>query len=211
LNESRILLLRHAETATPDRFHGAESDVGLSEWGLSQADRVAESLRLKGLSIQAVYSSGMLRARQTASPIANAFEVEPRLLPGLHERKIGPLSGQSREAGWEIYHESKRRWVEGDLDATHSGGESYREVQQRVTPIFQDLGQRHRGETVVVVSHGIVIRVLLTSLLAEFGPADFDRIAIDFASLNDLRYGHAGWRVTQLNEVVAPSAARPVA
>ncbi|MBV8382979.1 MAG: histidine phosphatase family protein, partial [Planctomycetaceae bacterium] len=62
--ETRVLLLRHAETSAPDRFHGAESDVGLGERGRRQAEAVAEILAAEGPD--ALYSSAMRRALETA-------------------------------------------------------------------------------------------------------------------------------------------------
>src|SRR5262249_27871968 len=135
LQETRVLLLRHAETSAPDVFHGAESDIGLSEWGRRQAVLLAEHLRGKGAG--ALYSSAMRRAVDTAGPIGAACGLTPVILPALHERKIGPLSGLSRGEGWSIYAESKRRWIAGDLDYTHEGGESFGDIRRRVLPVFQ--------------------------------------------------------------------------
>jgi broad specificity phosphatase PhoE len=86
----------------------------------------------------------------------------------------------------------------GQLDYTHEGGESYLEIQGRVVPAFQTIANRHPGETIVVVAHGVVIRVLLTSLLDGFGPADFERIAIDHVAINDLRLEKDRWRAESL-------------
>jgi len=209
LQETRLLLIRHAETATPDVFHGAESDIGLSAWGGHQAERLAEGL--KDQAAQALYCSAMRRAVATARPIGAACGLTAAIVPQLHERKIGPLSGLSRQAGWEIYAESKRRWMAGDLEFTHPGGESFADIRRRVLPVFEELLARHPGETVIVVAHGVVIRVVLLSLLEGLEPADFDRIAIDFASINDLRWDGKRWLAHTLNQVVAPSPAKPVA
>ena len=67
---TRVYLLRHAETANPYVFHGAESDVGLSDKGRRQADAIAPYLAAKLPDV--VVSSNMLRARATALPIARA-------------------------------------------------------------------------------------------------------------------------------------------
>jgi 2,3-bisphosphoglycerate-dependent phosphoglycerate mutase len=209
LQESRLLLIRHAETSAPDVFHGAESDIGLSDMGLHQAALLANHLKTQGVS--ALYCSAMERAIATARPVGAACGLGPTILPLLHERKIGPLSGLSREDGWAIYAESKRRWMAGDLNFTHDGGESFEAIRQRVLPIIQEITLRHRGQTTTVIAHGIVIRVLLLTLLDDLPPADFDRIAIDFASINDLRWDGNRWRAHTLNQVVAPSPARPVA
>ena len=121
------------------------------------------------------------------------------------------MSGQSREEGWATYAASKERWIAGDLEHTHPGGESYADIRRRVVPIFEELVARHPGETIIVVAHGVVIRVVLTSLVAGFQPADFDRIAIDFASVNELWFDGTTWTARELNQVVAPSPARPLA
>jgi 2,3-bisphosphoglycerate-dependent phosphoglycerate mutase len=209
LQETRLLLIRHAETSTPDVFHGAESDIGLSTWGEHQAIRLGESLTDQGA--HALYCSAMRRAVATARPIGAACGLTAVIVPQLHERKIGPLSGLSRETGWEIYSESKRRWMSGDLEFTHPGGESFADIRRRILPGFEELRTRHSGETLIVVAHGVVIRVVLLSLLEGLEPADFDRIAIDFASINDVRWDGTRWRAHGLNQVVAPSPAKPVA
>lgn len=206
---TRLLLARHAETSAPDRFHGAESDVGLSDWGVRQAERLGQSLQVAGA--KGLYCSALRRALDTATPIGRACGLEPVIIEALHERRIGPLSGVSREDGWATYAESKARWIAGDLEFSHPGGESYADIRRRVLPVFEDLASCHRGETIIVVAHGVVIRVALTSLLAGFTPADFDRIAIDFASVNDLWFDGNSWTARTLNQVVATSNARPVA
>lgn len=211
MDQSRLLLMRHAETSAPEFFHGAESDIGLSDWGYAQAREVAQFLRTKAPATRAVYSSGMLRAIETARPIAEEFSLTLKTVGALHERKIGPLSGLPRDEGWAIYSESKAEWIAGNLDATHPGGESFNDIRRRVLPVIEELTDRHRGQTIVVVVHGVVVRVVLCSLLPDLCPARFDSVAIDFASINDLRFDGDRWRAESLNQVVSPSTSRPVA
>jgi 2,3-bisphosphoglycerate-dependent phosphoglycerate mutase len=206
---TRLYLARHAETSAPDRFHGAESDIGLSGWGVFQAERLGLWLADRGAS--AVYSSSMRRAVDTAAFIGRACGIEPVPIAGLHERKIGALSGKSRDEGWATYADTKERWIAGDLEYTHPGGESYAHIRRRVVPIIEDLGLRHRGETIFVVAHGVVIRVVLTSLVPGLAPADFDRIAIDFASVNELFFEGTMWTAGPLNQIVVHSDEPPVA
>ena len=206
---TRILLARHAETAAPDRFHGAESDIGLSARGFEQAEQLGRWL--SEASPTALYSSALRRAVDTAAPIGRACGLESTVIAALHERRIGTLSGVAREEGWATYAEVKSRWIAGELDVSHPGGESFADIRRRVCPVFEELARRHRGETILVVAHGVVIRVALTSLLSDFTPADFDRIAIDFASVNDLWFDGTSWTARALNQVVAPSDSRPVA
>jgi 2,3-bisphosphoglycerate-dependent phosphoglycerate mutase len=194
---TRLLLLRHAETAAPDSFHGAESDVELGARGHEQAAAVA--LRLAGLHPYALYCSPMLRARQTAEPIAVACGLEAVVVPDLHERRMGPLSGMTLAEGWDAYMNAMDRWKSGDLEAAHEGGESYAQIRDRVVPVFVGLADRHAGETIIVVAHGVVIRVLLSSLLKGQGPADFEGFGIDFVAVNDLRFDGEVWRAVSLN------------
>ena len=201
LRETRVLLLRHAETAAPDRFHGAESDVGLGERGRRQAEAVAGPLSRRGPV--ALYSSRMRRAIETAEPIGRACALPLKTVADLHERRIGPLSGRRKDEGWESYSAVKRQWMAGQIDFTSEGAESYREIQDRVVPAFLDLSGDHPGETIVVVAHGVVIRVLLTSLLDGFGPADFERASIEFVAVHDLRFDGLHWRAERLGERLA--------
>ena len=190
---TRVLLLRHAETAAPDRFHGAESDIGLGDRGRRRAEAAAPAIATLGPV--ALYCSEMLRARQTAGPIGIARGLEPLVVPDLHERRMGPLSGQALAEGWDAYTRAMDRWKLGDLDATHEGGESYAQIRDRVVPAFVGLAGHHLGGTIVVVAYGVVIRVLLSTLLEGRGPEDFDRFGIDFVAVNDLRFDGRDWRM----------------
>jgi broad specificity phosphatase PhoE len=193
---TRVLLLRHAETAAPDVFHGAESDIGLGARGFEQAQAVAGTLA--EARPEALYCSAMRRAIETARAIGRACGLSPQLVESLHERRIGPLSGLSREAGLAAYEDAKQRWMAGDLDHTHEGGESYADIRHRTVPAFEALALRHTGQTIVIVAHGVVIRVLLTTLLEEYGPEHFAAIAIPNAGVNDLRYDGRCWRAERL-------------
>jgi probable phosphoglycerate mutase len=199
---TRVLLLRHAETAAPDRFHGAESDVALGDRGRRQAEAAAPGLA--AMAPTALYHSAMTRARQTAELIGIACGLEPVLVRQLHERRMGPLSGRDIYEVLDLYHQSRDRWKLGDLDATHEGGESYAQIRDRVVPAFTALAHRHPGETIVVVAHGVVIRVLLCSLLDGSGPADFDRFGIDFVAVNDLHFDGRCWRAAAFNSLPTP-------
>lgn len=207
VTETRVLLLRHAETAEPGRFHGAESDVGLGPWGHRQAGLAAQELA--ALEPTAVYCSAMRRARETAEPIGRACGLEPRTVAALHERRMGPLSGVLLEEGLAAYEEAKVRWRGGALEYTHPGGESYRDIRERVVPVFREFVARHAGETIVIVAHGVVIRVLLTTLLDGYGPADFDRIGITNCGINDLRWDGSRWRAEALDRALGECGEEP--
>jgi broad specificity phosphatase PhoE len=198
---ARVLLLRHAETTAPDRFHGCESDVGLSVRGTCQADEVAPDIR--GRKPAAIYCSGLRRAVETARRIARDVLPEPIVIEALHERRMGPLSNTPRAATWPIYEETRRRWMAGELDATHEGGESFAAIRDRIVPVFRELAQRHRGETIAVVAHGVVIRVALCSLVEGLGPRHFAELPIDYVRIYELLGDGQRWR---LDTQAAPAA-----
>jgi broad specificity phosphatase PhoE len=194
------LLLRHAETAAPDRLHGAESDISLGERGFRQAEAVARRLVVERPDF--LVSSGMRRALETATPIARECGLRIEVEPELHERKMGKMSGLSREDALEIHRETMRRWMAGELDYAQEGCESYIAMRERTLPVFLKVVERSEGRTTVVVAHGMVIRVLLTSILDDPGPAGVNRIKIDNVAINDLRWDGERWVAIALNQTI---------
>ncbi len=152
----------------------------------------------------------MLRARQTAEAIALACALTPRIEPDLHERKMGPLSGLARDDALDAYTVAKQRWMAGDVDYSHEGGESYAQIRDRVVPVLKRIVAESVGQTIVVVAHGVVIRVLLGTLLEGHGPADFGTFAIDNTAINDLRWDGSRWRAVALNQGVERELDAPV-
>jgi broad specificity phosphatase PhoE len=197
---TRVLLLRHAETADPTIFHGAESDVGLSERGRQQAE--AAAVWLARWAPDAVVSSAMRRALDTAGPIARACGLTVQVEPGLHERRVGALSGTAT-GGEGPWPETLRRWVASETSYTTAGAESFDAVRERVLPIWERLTAAHEGRTLVIVAHGIVCRVLLLSLLPGYGVADWPRLGpMHNTGVHELlRLGGGPWRALRLNEL----------
>ena len=203
VQQTRLLLLRHAETSAPDRFHGAESDIGLGERGRKQAEDVARVLVAE--HGDTLYTSAMKRATATAKAIGEACGLSPIVVPALHERKMGRLSGVTREEGLEEFRIAKHHWMNGQPEYTHQGGESFQQVQARVVPVIENLVSKSPGKTLIVVAHGVVIRVFLTSVLEGRNAADFDTFAIDNVALNDLRWDGAIWTAAALNRRIGES------
>jgi probable phosphoglycerate mutase len=77
------------------------------------------------------------------------------------------------------------------------------QMRDRVVPAFEGLTGNHPGGTIVVVAHGVVIRVLLSTLLEGKNPADFEGFGIDFVAVNDLRFDGEVWRAEMLNGLPA--------
>jgi broad specificity phosphatase PhoE len=201
LSSTRVLLLRHAETANPTIFHGAESDIDLSDRGRRQAAAVAAVLAAE--RPHRVVSSAMRRAVATATPIAAACGLPLQIEPHLHERRVGTLSGTPVKASEGVWPDTLHRWVAGDTAYAPDGAESFDAILRRVLPVWQRLTDDARGQTLVIVAHGVVCRVLLLSLLPHLGPAHWHQLGpMRNVGVSELTGGGDAWQAVRLNAVV---------
>jgi probable phosphoglycerate mutase len=201
---TRVLLLRHGESADPTVFHGAESDIGLSERGRRQAEAVAPVLA--ALMATRLVSSAMRRARETTVPIARACGLVPRIEPNLHERRVGQLAGMPTSG--EVWPDTLRRWMTGDTGFAPDGAESFDAIRGRVMRVWDRVIAEYAGETIAIVAHGVVIKVLLLSLVAGYSVADWKRIGpIRNVGITELRREPETWRLVRLNELPPEVAA----
>ncbi len=166
-----VWIVRHAETAIPTLFHGAESDVELGEHGHRQSAAAADWFAERQPTV--VVSSAMKRAIQTAAPIAARCGVPHEIESRLHERKVGTLSGRPREEGDAIWDETLAKWMAGESGFTQRGMESFDAIRNRVVPAFRHVVEAHPGGRVLIICHGVVSKVLLLSLLPGRTPADW--------------------------------------
>jgi 2,3-bisphosphoglycerate-dependent phosphoglycerate mutase len=192
---TRIILLRHAESADPSVFHGSESDIDLSERGVRQAEAIAEELR--GFEPAVVVSSAMIRAHKTAAAIARICRAPHEIEADLHERRVGVLSGLPFDHGG-IWSETSRRWAAGETAYAHAGAESYDEVRDRTLPAWRRVVARHSGKRIAIVSHGVVCKVLIASLIPHVNWVTGG--SIKNVALNEVSYEPDGvWRLHRLN------------
>jgi probable phosphoglycerate mutase len=193
-------LLRHAESALPTVFHGAESDVGLSERGQRQAAAMAPVLA--ALQPVAVISSAMRRARETAGPIARACGLPLHLEAELHERRIGALSGTPFQTKEGVWPDTLQRWLAGDTGYAPAGAESFDDIRARVLPVWQRLTAEYAHRSLVVVAHGVVCKVLLLSLGAGLKVSDWHRLGpMRNVAVNELVQSEAGWQAVRINDL----------
>jgi probable phosphoglycerate mutase len=202
---TRVFVLRHGESADPNVFHGAESDVALSERGRQQAEAVASVLAAHAPA--AVVSSAMRRARDTAAPVAAACGLPVLLEPLLHERRVGALAGTPFGTADGNWPDTLRRWVAGETSFAPPGSESFDDVRDRVLPVWERLICTYAGRCLVVVAHGVVCKVLFLSVLPGLSPADWHRLgSIRNAALTELEGDDGRWQVRRFNEL-PPAAA----
>ncbi|MEZ6140498.1 MAG: histidine phosphatase family protein [Zavarzinella sp.] len=156
---TRIFLVRHAETTRPDLIHGAESDVNISVNGWQHALRLGQYLQ--GHTPHVIATSAMTRAIRTAIAINQYCNTEIFVQPRFHERKVGRFSQTSVHERPFDMDNTFQDWQQGNLHSCIEGTESFLDMQARVIPAFEDFVHRFQNKTLVMVSHGIVIRMML--------------------------------------------------
>lgn len=158
---ARLLIIRHGETDW-NREHRWQGwiDPPLNEVGEAQAVARAAALAAEGLAPVAVWSSDLQRAAATARIVAEHLDADVVTDEGLRERNGGEFEGLDREGIEAHFPGLLDRWRAGELDAP-PGGESDDAVFERVTACLQRrLATIDPDTTVVVVTHGGVLRIL---------------------------------------------------
>ena len=188
-------LLRHGEPAVFGRINGRLPGVGLSVKGRAEIAVVAG--RLAAEKIEAIYSSPLQRTRETAEILADRLGLPIQYREDVIELDFGEWTGLTAD---QIRQDERwQMWSNCRSIAAIPGGESWRPVQDRVVGALFDLRRRHPSGSIVLVSHGDVIRAGL--LFALGMPLDFySRIEVALASLSTIRLDDSGIRVLALNE-----------
>jgi probable phosphoglycerate mutase len=164
--DTTLYLVRHGQSQwnVQRRIQGQSAGIDLTELGHRQAAETAARLRDSGAT--RVISSDLTRAVQTAGPIAAALGVDVQLAPGLREHSMGMLEGSYSEEVWKSHPEVV--WT--DADHRFEGGETRREVYERVAATLIQVLEFASPQPTVLVSHGDAIRQALAWLSGE--PAD---------------------------------------
>jgi probable phosphoglycerate mutase len=198
--DTRVYLMRHAETATPNVFHGFESDTDLGARGYRQAEAVAPVVAAYGPD--GIISSTMLRARRTAEPIARACGLTLRTEPDLHERKVGNMQGTPIMGDFGVWPDTLARWTAGDTAYTPEGMESFVQIANRVLPVWDRVTREFSGKSLVIVAHGIVVRVILLSVVGGYNAADWPRLGrIANCSISEVSGSGRSWRAERIGYV----------
>ncbi|MEW5812663.1 MAG: bifunctional RNase H/acid phosphatase [Actinomycetota bacterium] len=179
---TKLLLLRHGQTPlSVERRYSGRGNPALTELGERQAAAAADYLTGLG-EIDAVVSSPLQRAHDTAAAAASALGLGVEVDPDLIETDFGAWEGLTFREASERDPDVHRRWLT-DTAVAPPGGESFDAVARRVTRAQQRLLAERAGQTVLVVSHVTPIKTLLRVAL-DAGPAILYRLHLDLASLS---------------------------
>lgn len=194
----RFILIRHGQTGwnREVRFRG-RIDIDLDETGMRQAQAVADRLADSDASV--IYSSPLKRAMATAEPIGLRLGLQIVPLEGINDMNFGSWEGRSID---EVKEQDKKlfdMWRYSPEKLRIPGGETLDDVRQRVAATVDDLAAKHDDDTVLLVTHRVVCKVLLCYLLG-LDNSHFWQIAQDTTAVN--RFQVAGGRstVTLIND-----------
>ena len=184
---TRLLLVRHgrSEMNAQHRIQGW-LDSPLDALGRSQAEAVAQRLRLE--APEALYTSTLRRARETAEIIAAALDDVPLVDDDrLRERNVGHIAGMTGEEVEVEFPGLLKRWRQSRM-VTPPGGEEPRDFWERVMAAFENIAARHPEGTVAVVTHGGVLATYMGHLLGleagEWPPLSFGNTSLSIVELN---------------------------
>ena len=201
-----VLLIRHGQTPTTGKtLPGRAKGLHLADSGHSQARNVAERLAvLKRLD--AIYASPLERARETAAPLAKARSMSVRIDRGLLECEFGDWTGAElkdlmKKPEWATV----QRYPSG---FRFPGGESFAEMQTRMSSTVKRLAAAHVGGVIACVSHADPIKAVIADALGTHLDL-FQRISISTCSVSAIAYGPSGPNVLCVNSVGDLSSLAP--
>lgn len=198
MTAKRVYLIRHGQTDwnATGRWQGT-LPVPLNPIGHQQAAELAA--HYKDTPISAVYSSDLPRAFETAQALADARGLAVIADARLREVHLGALQGLTRD---DIMAQYPQDWAEMHANffewTPPGGGETRRQVQNRMVAAFNDLVAKHPDEEIALVSHGLAIRMLLIGLFNESEVEAMRRIDIHNTSVTTVEpNGDGSWRGVQ--------------
>jgi len=204
-----IILVRHGETAWNQtrRIQGGGSNTRLNENGRKQAECLAD--RLKDERIEAIYSSPLKRAMETARPIAEKYGFEVNVEPSLKEIEAGELEGVLLSELGERFSQVLTATGRGSALPKIPGGESLDEVRKRAWKAVLAIMDKHPDGTVAVVTHYFVILAVVCSVL-DIPIVQIGRFRLGTASLTIIERKEDIIRLAGFNEVCLSLEGQPL-
>jgi len=193
----KLILVRHGETDwNKERRYQGQLDVPLNARGRWQAEHAAGALA--GLPVDYLISSDLQRALATAEAIGSVCGRGVTADPRLREMSYGKWEGLTVDEIKEHYDGEYRHWRTDPATYPPEGGEGLAAAVRRVEHVLQDVAQVE-AETVVLVSHGGTLRILLRYLLG-LPPDAYWQFKIENASISTVQISAVGNRLVRMND-----------
>jgi len=195
---SSIYLVRHGQTAwNREEIFRGRTDVPLDETGLKQAELAGEYLQ--EVEIDAIYSSSLSRALETAGRIARFHNLKVQPLEGIIDMSFGNWEGHAHQEIKKNDSETYRRWREEPHLVRLPGGESLDDVRVRSMAALEEVIREHPGKALVLVSHRVVCKVLICAILG-LDNSHFWQISQDPTAINLIHYRNGKYILSLMNE-----------
>ena len=158
---TRIIMIRHGQSVAnfQSRFAG-HSDFDLTDLGRQQAEAAAEYLFEKGEKIDAIYSSDLLRAHNTALPFAKKYGLPVNDTQGLREIYAGSWESMHVEDIYQQYRDAFITWRTDFSNAKCTDGESVKELYDRIVAFVCKLASENDGKTLLLATHATPVRAI---------------------------------------------------
>lgn len=202
METTRVLLVRHGQSqGNAERRFGGHSPTPLSELGHRQAEATARALLKE--RVTAVYSSDLLRAVQTAEPLARATGLDITRTHALRERSVGLMEGLTFEEAAAAHPDEYASLLRRDFERVLAGGESYRQLLDRAAAELDRAVEQHRGGTLALFSHTGTICILALHLMGALDAPHLKPVWLSSSNCGVTRFNieHGGLiRVEALND-----------
>lgn len=170
----KLYFVRHGESEANIQhvISNRESSFGLTELGKRQANILADNL--KNIPIVAIYSSPVLRARETAEILSQACHLPYQVTEALREYDCGILEEKSDEESWKLHGEIAEDWVlNHNYLRKPEGGENFLEIRERFIPFVECFAQNDLNSQahILLVSHGGLLQLMLPEMLTNIDHA----------------------------------------
>jgi probable phosphoglycerate mutase len=196
---TRVTILRHGETEwNAAGKHQGQLDSPLTALGVAQAKAAAAFL--KDETYDCIYTSDLGRALATADLLSRQFKLDPIADSRLRERNLGIIQGLTIAELKECHPEIYQRYITADLDYIMPGGESKRQCYRRVVGWMEDIGRRHYGQGLLVVTHGLILSNILRNVLGI--PLETKRnFSLLNASINRFTIRQGEWKLETWGDI----------
>lgn len=196
---TRIILVRHGQTEwnRVERFRG-HADVPLNDTGIAQAEITGKRIAAEWKPT-AVYSSPLVRAVRTAEAIARHFDLPVQVHPELIDIDYGRWQGLTPDEAREQWPDLIDDWYNKPASVRIPGGETLEQLRSRARAVIDKLAARHTGQTIVVVGHTVINRIILLSVLGLSNDR-FWRLRQDTCAINCFEAENGDFACVSLND-----------
>lgn len=201
---TRLYLIRHGQVVGHEvkRYNG-QGNVPLTAHGKQQSGSVNDCMR--GIKLDAVYSSDLDRSSHCAALIAQTHELTAVADKSLRELNVGDWEGRTWAELQEAHPEDWQARLRNLVNFRVPGGESLQDAADRIRPVVKKIIQNHQGGSVALVAHGGVNRIILLDAIGA-GLSSAFSIEQDFGCINVIDYLDDGHSVVRLLNSTAHQA-----